>query len=98
MRPLPPAPLEEAAHFFTSLPNRFRRWGLAARSLRSSRLSFHEAIAPAISRNAQEKWLQFFVDTQAHGSVFSLSFRFDLPPLAIFAQTPWFAHRRPPFK
>src|SRR5262249_22488611 len=61
----------------------------SARPRRVRRFSRHEPVAAAVPRDAQAEFLQILVDAQPHYRVRDLRTRFDLPPLAIFAQTPF---------
>jgi hypothetical protein len=60
-----------------------------ARTFGVRRSAFHEPIATAVARNSQKELLQGFVDAQTHGGIRDLGSRLNLPPLAIFAFTPF---------
>jgi hypothetical protein len=51
-----------------------------------------EAVAAAITGNAQPEKLEFLVNAQAHGRVGHVCLRFDLPPFAVLAQAPLIIH------
>jgi hypothetical protein len=52
------------------------------------RLARRKMIAPTIARDAQTERLEGFLGAEAHGGVRTTSLWINLPPLAIFAQTP----------
>jgi hypothetical protein len=55
-------------------------------------LAGHKMVAAAIARNAEFVPEQLVIDTQSHRGVGDGSFRLDLPPFAILAQSPFVAH------
>jgi hypothetical protein len=68
------------------------RWGYLGRRFagagRCGRLAGHESIAAAIAGDTQPERLDFFFDTQSQGRVFDGRVGLNLPPFAIFAESP----------
>src|SRR5450631_424466 len=60
-----------------------------ARSLGPGRLAGHEAIATAVAGDTQQECLQLLIDAQSHRQVLHGCLRFDLPPFAVLAQSPF---------
>lgn len=69
--------------------HRFGRRRATAGARGPSRGAAGEAVATAAAGNAQEESLQFFIDTQAVRRLIERGIRFDLPPFALHAQTPF---------